>query len=130
MIQGASGPDVIFGHDGDETIQGGEGTDSILGNDGNDVLFGDSGTNVIFGAGGNSLFGGSDNDVFNGGLGKDFLIVTKVLILYLTLTRAKEILPTLIAKFYNECNETRTKLCVSTPFLIFSKYSNSSYCRL
>jgi hypothetical protein len=65
-----------------------------LGNDGDDVLFGESGTNVIFGAGGNSLFGGSDNDVFNGGLGKDFLIVTKVPILYLTLTRAKEILPT------------------------------------
>jgi Ca2+-binding RTX toxin-like protein len=91
-IQGASGPDFLYGTEqadiicgfgandfiagmgGNDCINGGGGNDWIYGGGGDDGLFGGAGKDVIYGSRGNDvIYGGDDEDYLFGGAGDDKL---------------------------------------------------------
>ena len=65
IVQGQSGPDIIFGSPQDDILDGGLGQDELYGNAGNDILNG--------GRSGDDLFGGDGDDQLNGGPDRDAL---------------------------------------------------------
>lgn len=67
-IVGGAGSDVLHGNNHNDVILGGEGSDSINGHNGNDKLYGQDGSDSVMGGSGNDqLFGGAESDYLNGG---------------------------------------------------------------
>jgi surface adhesion protein len=65
-VNGAEGPNLIYGTSGDDSLTGGNESDEILGREGNDILIGGGGDDI--------LVGGYGSETLNGGAGADTFV--------------------------------------------------------
>lgn len=77
FIRGGPGYDDIFGGAGNDTTYGDAGQDFLFGEAGNDILYGGLGDDALAGGDGNdTLHDESGVNVFDGGAGRDVLLLT------------------------------------------------------
>jgi Ca2+-binding RTX toxin-like protein len=75
VVQGGTGPQMIFGLSGSETITAGPNENLIYGGPGTNVLTAGAGKDTIFGgSGANTIYGGSGTDVLHGTTGTDTIV--------------------------------------------------------